>query len=171
MIKDLDPDFWYCYINSCHDRFLPDHGIFDIIEDKEWEEKAPKEIQELERRQPEEGEYSFEISAVKADGRYGMIINVILDSGLDCTKDIPGEIKRSLSRKTAEVISRETGCDVYDEHEPLQEYAIFVPADKWAHLQEKLGWLEDRVYAYYDMYEDYVNKFLSGQAATEKMGA
>lgn len=157
MVKDLDSDYWFCYTNNCHDRFLPDHGVFDLISDSEWEQKAPKEIQELALKQPEEGRYSFEIGAVRIDLECGMILNIMLDGGLESSRTVPFEVKRDISRAVANTISNDLGFDVYDEHEPLQEYAVFIPYDKWDDFAKyTLDRLEKNIDVYYRLYEKYI---------------
>lgn len=47
MVKDLDSDYWFAYTNNCHDRFLPDHGVFDLISDREWEQKHRRRYRNL----------------------------------------------------------------------------------------------------------------------------
>lgn len=159
MVKDIN-NSWCCYTNNCHDRFLPAHGVFDMIEDKEWQEKAPKEVQELAMKQPDEGSYSFEFGVAVADGQCGMIVNIILDGGLEWTEDIPNDVKRAVARNVANTISNDYGFDVYDEHESLQEYAIFVPTDKWNDFaRNRLNQLEENNDLYYRLYENGIAKY------------
>lgn len=157
MVKDFKG--WTVYASGVGDLF---NGV-DILADgmtgkndytvERFDDSVPAAVKALYEKYGLPGCDGALIGIVSIDGTVGA--NIEFSFGLE---DDDKDVVRQAARKTAELISKETGCDIYDLNDCFIDYDLFIPYSRVDDFISKNGNF-DNGNAMWDFTDRYYTKF------------